>query len=228
MVRPGTVSLLPLMNGDYLTGDEFERRAAAMPDDGTRWELIEGVVYMAPPVTEDHARPHYLLTTWLGHYEAKTPGVAGASDATLRLGKKNRPQPDVALYVTPEAGGRVHRDPDRYLRGGAELVCEVAYSSTSIDLHGKKEAYRKAGCLEYLVFAVKSREVSWFALGDGEYCALDPERGVLKSRVFPGLWLDVKALLARDIAKMLATLDRGLASREHAALVKKLARARKS
>jgi Uma2 family endonuclease len=228
MVRPGTITLPRLQNGDRLTGDEFERRAAAMPDDGTRWELIEGVVYMVPPVTEEHATPHFLLTTCLGHYVAKTPGTMGGSDATLRLGEKNRPQPDISLYVTPEAGGRIHRDPDHYLRGAVELVCEVAYTSASIDLHDKKKAYRKAGCLEYLVLDVEKQEVSWFELGEGEYRALEPERGILKSRVFPGLWLDVAALLARDLPKVLATLDRGLASKEHGELVKKLARARKS
>jgi len=39
----------------------------------------------------------------------------------------------------------------------------------------------------------------------------------LSSRVFPGLWLDVPALLAGDVARVLATLQLGLTSPEHAA-----------
>ena len=49
------------------------------------------------------------------------------------------------------------------------------------------------------------------------------EDGTLRSRAFPGLWLDPAALLAGDIAAVLATLERGLASPEHAAFVAELA-----
>ena len=47
--------------------------------------------------------------------------------------------------------------------------------------------------------------------------------GLYRSKVFPGLWLDPAALLRGDLAGVLATLDRGLASPEHAAFVAKLA-----
>ena len=51
----------PLQNGDRLTADEFERRYDAMPD-LKKAELINGVVYMASPVSmEDHAAPHFDL-----------------------------------------------------------------------------------------------------------------------------------------------------------------------
>jgi hypothetical protein len=46
--------------------------------------------------------------------------------------------------------------------------------------------------------------------------------------MFPGLWLDVKALLADNPAKVIATLQKGLASGEHAAFVKKLSASEKS
>ena len=47
---------------------------------------------------------------------------------------------------------------------------------------------------------------------------------MIRSRVFPGLWLDVKALLKGDLARVLAVLQQGLASPEHAAFVKRLAK----
>ena len=45
-----------------------------------------------------------------------------------------------------------------------------------------------------------------------------PEReGISRSREFPGLWIDVAALLARDTKQLRAVLERGFARREHAA-----------
>jgi len=45
---------------------------------------------------------------------------------------------------------------------------------------------------------------------------------VIRSDVFPGLWLDVPALLKGDLARVLATLQRGLRSVEHAEFVTEL------
>lgn len=42
------------------------------------------------------------------------------------------------------------------------------------------------------------------------------------SHVFPGLWLNVQALLERDGAALLKTLNDGLASDAHATFVKQL------
>ena len=46
--------------------------------------------------------------------------------------------------------------------------------------------------------------------------------GVAKSLVFPGLWLHVAGLLALDRKLVRTTVERGLASRPHAAFVKRL------
>jgi hypothetical protein len=57
------------------------------------------------------------------------------------------------------------------------------------------------------------------------YRRLAPDRdGLLRSRVFPGLWLDSKALLERNLQQVLARLQEGLNSREHKRFVAKLAR----
>jgi hypothetical protein len=41
--------------------------------------------------------------------------------------------------------------------------------------------------------------------------------GIIRSEVFPGLWLAPAALLAGDLLRVLAVLQQGLASPEHAA-----------
>ena len=72
----------PLENGDTLTRAEFERRYEAMPH-LKKAELIEGVVYVPSPVRHRfHGRQHTHLTSWLGHYEAGTPGVEASDNST--------------------------------------------------------------------------------------------------------------------------------------------------
>jgi hypothetical protein len=96
----------PLEPGDRLTRDEFERRYAAMPV-LKKAELIEGVVYMPSPVrVRRHGGPHAKIITWLGHYEAKTPGAEVADNATARLDLDNEPQPDAMLYIAPDSAVR--------------------------------------------------------------------------------------------------------------------------
>jgi hypothetical protein len=97
-----------LRAGDRLTRPEFERRYAAMPH-VKKAELIEGVVYMPPPVShEEHGRPHFHVIAWLGLYESATPGVEGSDNATVRLDLDNEPQPDGFLRIRPEFGGQSH------------------------------------------------------------------------------------------------------------------------
>ena len=105
-----------------------------------------------------------------------------------------------------------------------ELVVEIAASSASYDLHEKRNVYRRIGVEEYLVWRVYDRQFDWWQLEEGEYSALMPnEEGIITSQVFPGLWLAVKALLEKDMVTVLATLQRGLASPEHAAFVQTIA-----
>ena len=128
--------------GDRLTRDEFERRYQAMPE-LKKAELIEGVVYMPSPVrVRRHGRPHARIITWLGHYEAKTPGVEVADNTTARLDLDNEPQPDAMLYIAPECGGQVRIGPEDYIEAAPELVVEVASSSASYDRHTKLHDHR--------------------------------------------------------------------------------------
>ena len=138
----------PLRQGDRLTRDEFERRYEAMPHIN-KAELIEGVVYMPSPVRfRHHGKPHIHLDTWLGHYEAGTPGVEAGDNTTARLDLANEPQPDALLIVSPECGGQVRISASDYIEGAPEFVAEVSASTTAIDLTLKFNAYRRNGVRE--------------------------------------------------------------------------------
>ena len=213
-----------LENGDRLTRCEFERRYAARPD-VKKAELIEGVVYMPSPVRlGGHAEPHSAIQGVLIVYAAYTPGVSVADNATVRLDLDNEPQPDVLLWIDEDAGGQSRVSGDDYLEGAPELVVEVAASSASIDMHAKRNVYRRSGVQEYIVWRTHEKRIDWFELSDGEYRPLPRDRaGIIRSRAFPGLRLAARALLEGDLAGALAELDKGIQSPEHRRFVARLA-----
>lgn len=219
-----------LVAGDRLTRQEFERRYKAMPD-VKKAELIEGVVYMPSPVRHpEHGRPHSTMVTWLGVYRAYTPLIDISDNATVRMDGINEPQPDALLFIDRKAiGGQkvggASISPDSYIEGAPELVAEVAASTASYDLHDKFQAFQRNGVREYIVWSVEDGKIDWFRLRGGKYVRLRPDAsGIIRSSAFPGLWLNVDAMLADDLARVLADLQEGLKSKEHAAFVKKLAR----
>src|SRR3954471_14731961 len=99
--KPELEMVPELENGDRLTRSEFERRYESMMD-LKKAELIEGIVYMPSPVRHGrHGHPHNHVSTWLGVYEAGTPGVEAGDNATIRLDLDNEPQPDAYLIIVP-------------------------------------------------------------------------------------------------------------------------------
>ena len=216
---PGRVGFVPpLENGDCLSRPEFERRYEAMPD-LKRAELIEGIVHVSSPVSLSHAEADALMMVWLGTYAAQTMGVRSAANATVRLDMLNEVQPDALLRLSGAP------DVERvFIDRAPELVVEVASSSVSRDLHSKFNLYRRHGVREYVVWRILERDVDWFHLEDGVYARVVPgEDGILRSREFPGLWLDKPALLAGEMGKVLAVLAQGIGTPEHAEFVTRIA-----
>jgi Uma2 family endonuclease len=221
-------ALPPLEAGARLTRSEFERRYHAMPH-VKKAELIEGVVYMPSPVRYNvHGQQTGKMSVWLGTYHAATPNTGFADNATLLLDPDNEPQPDVLLRLDAEVGGKSWVNAKGYLEGAPELVVEVAASTESYDMHDKLRAYRRNGVQEYIVWRVYDQQIDWFKLEAESYVPLLPDRsGVIRSQVFPGLQLDVKAMLKEDLAKVLTVLQKGLDAPEHKAFVRKLKKAKR-
>lgn len=214
----------PLESGDRLTRAEFERRYEAMPHI-KKAELIEGVVYMVTPVRhKSHSRPHAYVIGWLFAYCAATPGVDLGDNATVRLDAENEIQPDAFLRLDPERGGRSRLSEDDYVEGAPELIIEIAATSAAYDLHDKLKVYRRNGVQEYVVWQVYDKRLDWLRLEEGKYVPLEAdEHGIIHSQVFPGLRLDVTALLKGDLASVLVELQKGLQSDAHAAFVHTIA-----
>jgi Uma2 family endonuclease len=211
--RAATLSTPPLENGDRLTRPEFERRYQAMPQ-VKKAELIEGIVHMASPLrAKGHGKPHAQIMGWLIAYEAATSGVEVLDNATVRLDADNEAQPDALLRI--EQGGQSMISEDDYVEGAPELIVEIAASSASFDLGQKLNVYRRNQVQEYLVWRVYDGEFDWFELQAGQYIPLSADsQGVMRSVIFPGLWLDRTALLEGRLAQVLEVLQQGLTTVE--------------
>lgn len=211
----------PLVPGDFLSRDEFLRRWE-MSERIKRAELIGGIVYMPSPVSLEHGDTDHLVGVWLAHYEAATPGCRGSDNATWLMGDDDAPQPDKSLRILAEYGGQSRRE-GAYAAGAPEFLAETCLSSTAYDLHQKYDVYEEAGVQEYLAILMQEREVRWHRLVNGRLQRVaEPADGISRSSVFPGLWLDARALLTGDLARIVTVLNEGINSPDHRQFVAQL------
>jgi Uma2 family endonuclease len=191
-----------LESGDRMTREEFHRIYEMSPY-LKHVELIEGVVHMPSPINfERHGEYQGFVIAWFGAYAASHPEVRFSGPASIILDRDNEPEPDAVMVR--RRGGTAQVDPRGYLVGAPELAVEIAASSRTIDLGDKFRAYRRNGVQEYIVWITGESRLLWFSLVDGDYVELAADaEGLIQSREFPGLRLNVASLLSGDIAAVL-------------------------
>lgn len=195
----------------FETGD---RRNSSEPNCST--ELLHALPRFAGTWPEDG-----LFHMVLGVYAAKTPGCRSTSKPTWLI-LENAPQPDGALDILPEYGGRTGMR-KKLASGSPELIVETAVSSRSYDPGPNLALYQRAGVPEYAALFVEEERIEWRVLEQGSYRLMQPgSDGVLRSQIFPGLWLDSTAFWKQDGARLLSVLEEGLDSQEHARFVERL------
>ncbi|GHG00768.1 MULTISPECIES: Uma2 family endonuclease [Amycolatopsis] len=134
-----------------------------MPDDGRRYELIDGVLIMSPAPGRRHQKIAYRL---YGVLEASCPPdfeVIGAPFA-VHSGDKIELQPDVLV-------GRDEDFTDKDLPAAPALAVEVLSPSTAIhDLNTKKAVYERLGTHSYWVIEPAEPALTVFELDEeGRY-----------------------------------------------------------
>lgn len=139
------------------------------------------------------------------------------------MGETHDPEPDALMFISPEAGGRCQVVPGDYLEGAPELLAEISASTVAKDLGRKLQIYEEYGAEEYIVWLTETEEIRWFRLRNGKYQLLVPDaERIVRSEVFPGLWLDVSAMIGGDMRRVMEVLNEGLATPEHAAFAQAL------
>ncbi|CAN5304931.1 Uma2 family endonuclease [soil metagenome] len=209
-----------LCQGDNLSRQEFIRIWEQLPN-LKQAELIDGVVYMPSPIGLPHGTMSSLVGFWLSTYKFAMPFCQSASNVTWFM-QDSAPQPDLFLRLLPEFGGQSGSD-KKFPTGAPELAVEIASSSVAYDLHQKLNLYREAGVQEYLVVVLRKPEIRWYRRVENRFELQVPDADrINRSVVFPGLWLNETALMADDMSAVIATLQEGLRSPEHAEFVARL------
>ena len=217
-------ALPPLVNGQHLDQLTFHERYEAMPDK-TWAELVGGVVYMPSPMRNEHGEYDGYMVVLVGLFKRATKGVHMGVNSTVILDEMGETQPDGHLRIPQDLGGqtRIERG---YIVGAPELVIEISRSTRYFDLTEKKADYERTGVREFLVVELDPNRIHWFIRKGKRFVRMRPGRdGIYRSKVFPGLWLDAEALYAEDLDRLIAVLEEGLATPEHAAFAAKLAAA---
>ena len=132
-------------------------RVLALPDDGNRYELVDGELLVSPSPRGLHQRGVWSLYDRIKPYvHANRLGVTGLAPADLALGGGQILQPD--LFVAPLVDGREPVDWADF--GVPRLTAEVLSPSTArYDRIVKRSKFQRVGVAEYWVVDLDARAV---------------------------------------------------------------------
>ncbi|GIK58997.1 MAG: Uma2 family endonuclease [Chloroflexi bacterium] len=161
-----------------------------LPDDGRRYELIEGVLYMANAPFYDHQFAVLKIASKLEQFiESQQSGVVIAAPFEVHLPGIAKPvQPDILFIRTerqPASGTQI-------FEGAPDLIVEVlSPGSLRLDQYVKFGAYERAGVREYWIADPKARVITIYYLPENspEYILSGQftTNETLQSKLLPGL-----------------------------------------
>src|SRR5436305_4297902 len=188
--KEGSVMSIP--KEQLMTVDELE----LMPDDGNRYEVIEGELFVTRAPNYEHQAVISNLNTLIGIYLKQNPIGSVVPGPGVIFSKFSGVIPDL-IFLTHKTRKKVLSGGK--LKGAPELAIEIispGAESRRRDRVAKRNLYGKYGVQEYWIVDYKTRTVEVYAL---EQNVLQPvaklnEKDVLTSTVLPGFTCAVKAI----------------------------------
>ncbi len=172
-----------------------------LPDDGRRYEVIRGVLYVSPAPSVPHQRALAALFLSL-HRFVVAAGLGevlfAPVDVLLPREIAAPVQPDLMFFRTGNQPGAEALN----FKGVPDLVVEILSPSTRrLDRSIKLAAYRDAGIPEFWLADPRSRALSIFGFGEDGTSYVELSRGgmgeTIESRVLPGLRIEVAGIFPR-------------------------------
>ena len=173
-----------------LTYDDLCR----MPDDGQRYELIGGELYVAPAPMRPHQRLVSYLQIIAGNYALERRlGEMYVSPVDVRLSDHDVVEPDL-IFLRHDRLHLYNRRGD--IQGAPDLVVEViSPSSEKTDPGAKMTLYARSGIPEYWLVNPATKQFQGFVLREGRYVEEPPEGGRYRSTVIEGFEVELVALV---------------------------------
>lgn len=170
---------------------------AALPDDGQRYEIVDGVLYMTPsPVTAHQRASHWLVFHLTRAVDLAGIGEVFAAPYDVELAPKVVLQPDIVVVLNQNAGIVT----EEHIVGVPDLVVEILSPGTAgFDRRDKQDAYAAAELGEYWIADPTARTIEVLRLSGDGYESLGAFHGAatLPSAVIPDLASPVEHLFTR-------------------------------
>jgi Uma2 family endonuclease len=165
---------------------------AALPDDGQRYEIIDGVIYMTPAPNTGHQSANNLFAFYLTmHVQMKSKGRVFAAPYDVELAPDVVVQPDVIVVLQANLAIITKSR----IIGAPDLLVEIASPGTAgHDRRRKQDAYARAGVREYWIADPRAQTVELLTLQQGVYHSRNVFQGgaLLPSQVVPELPVKVE------------------------------------
>jgi Uma2 family endonuclease len=169
---------------------------AAMPDDGKRYQIVDGVLFMSPSPNIGHQETVGEIFAYLrDHVKQAKLGKVYIAPLDVELSPKTVVQPDVLVILI----AHLERISNKRVIGAPDLVVEVASpGTTGFDRRQKQDAYAHAGVPEYWIVDPTSHTVELLVLEDVTYRSLGIFEGqqTLPSTVIPDFSVPVEQFFA--------------------------------
>lgn len=167
----------------------------ATPEDGQRYEIIGGELFVSASPAIRHQRSNRVLLRDVDDFVvAGDLGEVFYPPVDVRLSPHNFVVPDL-VFVSK---ARAHIVREGLIDGAPDLIVEIiSLSSTRRDRVTKPALYAMAGVREYWIVDPESRTVDVFRLQDGRYERIPVLNGVARSEVLAGFEIEVARLFAR-------------------------------
>jgi Uma2 family endonuclease len=138
-----------------------------LPDDGKRYELLEGELAVSPAPTRKHQKVAWRVVTFLDRAEAAGFGVGYAAPFEVYFDEYDAAQPDV-LFVRADRLDIVRED---RIEGAPDLVVEILSPSTRRrDLRVKLHLYARFGVPFYWIIDADATTVQPYSLTPHRIC----------------------------------------------------------
>ncbi|MBI2206649.1 MAG: Uma2 family endonuclease [Candidatus Rokubacteria bacterium] len=139
----------------------------ALPNDGKRYEIHDGELYVTATPTSDHQIVSVRLVTHLHlHVESRQLGIVLHAPLDVILADTTILQPDI-VYLDRERRPALHR---RGVEGPPTLVVEILSPSTAVTDRGtKRQLCARYGVPYFWIVDLRARAVEAFVLRGPEY-----------------------------------------------------------
>jgi len=166
-------------------------------DDGKRYEIVNGVLFLIPTPWLLHQRVVGEVFIYLfDHVTSADLGEVVIGPIDVELAPDVVLQPDIVVMLNTGPG----KITDTHFIGAPDLVIEVSSPGTiGYERREKQDAYARGGVPEYWIVNPEAQTIELLVLEAGEYRSLGIFRGQAKlpSQVVPNLPVRVEQLFPR-------------------------------